>query len=62
MSYSYKFARPNLTVDCVIFGLDEQNLLKIMLIQRLLPPFRGQWALPGGFVRIEESLEDAARR
>lgn len=62
MSYSYEFPRPALTVDCVVFGLDEDNLLKIMLIQRQLPPFQGQWALPGGFVRVEESLEEAARR
>lgn len=33
-----------------------------MLIQRALPPFAGQWALPGGFVRLEETLEEAARR
>lgn len=62
MTYTYEFPRPALTVDCVVFGLDEDNLLKIMLIQRKLPPFQGQWALPGGFVRIEESLEAAARR
>jgi 8-oxo-dGTP diphosphatase len=62
MSYTYEFPRPSLTVDCVVFGLDEQNLLKVMLIQRNLPPFKGQWALPGGFVRMDESLEDAAIR
>lgn len=62
MPYSYEFPRPALTVDCVVFGLDQDNLLKIILIQRQLPPFPGQWALPGGFVRVEESLEAAARR
>ncbi|OCR00716.1 NUDIX hydrolase [Oscillatoriales cyanobacterium USR001] len=62
MSYTYEFPRPALTVDCVVFGLDRDNLLKIMLIQRCLPPFEGQWALPGGFVRLEESLEAAAQR
>jgi 8-oxo-dGTP diphosphatase len=62
MLYIYEFPRPALTVDCVVFGLDRDHLLKIMLIQRHLPPFEGQWALPGGFVRFEESLEAAAQR
>jgi 8-oxo-dGTP diphosphatase len=48
-------------VDCVVFGLDEEEL-KVMLIQRALAPFAGKWALPGGFVRLEETLEEAARR
>ena len=53
--------RPALTVDCVVFGLDDGDL-KVLLIQRDLEPFRGRWALPGGFVRVAESLDDAARR
>ncbi|NJN13460.1 MAG: NUDIX hydrolase [Richelia sp. RM1_1_1] len=61
MTYIYEHPRPALTVDCVVFGLDGENL-KVMLIQRKLPPFQGIWALPGGFVRMGESLEDAARR
>jgi 8-oxo-dGTP diphosphatase len=48
-------------VDCVVFGLDEQEL-KVMLIQRGLPPFEGKWALPGGVVRLGETLDEAARR
>lgn len=61
MTHKYEFPRAALTVDCVVFGLDEADL-KVMLIQRDLTPFRGKWALPGGFVRVDESLEDAARR
>lgn len=61
MAYKYEFARPALTVDIVIFGLDEDDM-QVMLIQRDLPPYAGQWALPGGFVRIEETLDEAARR
>jgi len=61
MKRTYKFKRPNLAVDCVVFGLDEEDL-KIILIQRSLEPFEGKWALPGGFVNIDESLEDAAMR
>lgn len=61
MAHQYEYPRPALTVDIVVFGLDEEDL-KVMLIQRDLPPFEGQWALPGGFVRMDETLEDAARR
>jgi 8-oxo-dGTP diphosphatase len=61
MSYTYEYPRAALTVDCVVFGLDEEDL-KVMLIQRDLPPFEGGWALPGGFVRLDETLEDAALR
>jgi 8-oxo-dGTP diphosphatase len=48
-------------VDCVVFGFDEGEL-KVLLIQRALEPFKGQWALPGGFVRLDETLDEAARR
>jgi 8-oxo-dGTP diphosphatase len=61
VSYTYEYPRPALTVDCVVFGLDEGDL-KVLLIRRALEPFVGKWALPGGFVRMEESLDDAARR
>lgn len=59
--HTYAYPRPALTVDCVVFGFDEGDL-KVLLIQRDLEPFAGRWALPGGFVRGEESLEEAARR
>jgi 8-oxo-dGTP diphosphatase len=62
MPYTYEYPRPALTVDCIVFGLDEDNDLKLMLIKRNLPPFKGEWALPGGFVGLGESLEEAARR
>ncbi|NJN75369.1 MAG: NUDIX hydrolase [Synechococcaceae cyanobacterium RL_1_2] len=61
-SYTYSYPKASITVDCVVFGLDQDQELKIMLIRRGLAPYQDQWALPGGFVRIEESLEDAARR
>lgn len=61
--YIYEYPRPALTVDCVVFGLDLVNKsLKILLIQRKLEPFIGKWALPGGFVQMDETLEEAARR
>lgn len=61
MPYSYEYPRAALTVDCVVFGFDGGEL-KVLLIQRGLPPFKGRWALPGGFVRLEETLDAAARR
>src|SRR5436190_21069785 len=61
MRYTYKYPRPALTVDCVVFGFDEGEL-KILLIQRGLEPFKGRWALPGGFVRVDETVDAAARR
>ncbi|MBK8259707.1 MAG: NUDIX hydrolase [Polyangiaceae bacterium] len=60
MSFTYAYARPALAVDCAVFGLDDD--LKILLIQRDLEPFQGKWALPGGFVRMDETTEQAARR
>lgn len=61
MAHTYEYPRPALTVDCVVFGFDEGEL-KLLLIERGLKPFRGRWALPGGFVRVTETLDDAARR
>ena len=62
MVHTYNYPRPAVTVDCVVFGLDQTDYLQVLLIQRRLPPFVGQWALPGGFVRQDEALETAARR
>jgi len=61
MPHTYDYPRAALTVDCVVFGLDESDL-KVLLIERGQEPFKGKWALPGGFVRVEETLDDAARR
>jgi 8-oxo-dGTP diphosphatase len=61
VGYTYQYARPALTVDVVVFALDEPDL-QVMLIQRDIEPFAGDWALPGGFVRVEETLDEAAAR
>ncbi len=61
MPHTYQYPRAALTVDCVVFGYDKSEL-KVLLIQRALEPFKGKWALPGGFVRVEETIDDAARR
>ncbi len=62
MAYTYEYPRPSLTVDCVIFGLDESARLKVLLIERAHDPFAETWALPGGFVDMDEDLETAALR
>jgi 8-oxo-dGTP diphosphatase len=63
MAHRYQYEMPAVAVDCVIFGLDlEIKDLKVMLIERDLEPFAGMWAIPGGFVRRGESLEQAAAR
>jgi 8-oxo-dGTP diphosphatase len=61
MPHTYVHPRAALSVDCVVFGLDDESL-KVLLIQRSSAPFAGRWALPGGFVRMRETLEEAARR
>lgn len=61
MPYTYDYPRPAVTVDCVVFGLDDGDL-KVLLIQRADKPFAGRWALPGGFVDMDENLDAAARR
>ncbi len=55
------FLKPSVTVDMVIITLRGEEL-QVLLIKRDLAPYRGRWAIPGGFVLIDESLEAAARR
>jgi 8-oxo-dGTP diphosphatase len=61
MPHTYQYPRAALTVDCVVFGFDGGEL-KVLLIERGLEPFKGKWALPGGFVRGNETVDEAARR
>ncbi len=61
MAHTYKHPRPALAVDCVVFAVFD-DVLEVLLIQRKEPPFKDGWALPGGFVRMNETAEDAARR
>ena len=55
------YPRPSVTVDVIIFTLRD-NDLQVLLVKRKHPPFEGMWAIPGGFVGIDESLEEAALR
>ena len=52
---------PSITVDVAMMTL-QKNQLQVLLIKRDAAPFRGRWAIPGGFVQSAESLENAARR
>lgn len=56
-----RYERPSVTVDVVIFTLINQEL-HVLLVQRRRWPFEGFWAIPGGFINMDESLEAAARR
>lgn len=59
--YCYDYPRPMVTVDVALFGLAE-NRFSLLLVRRKNPPFAGRWALPGGFVEMDETLEASARR
>src|SRR4051794_35060492 len=59
--YCYEYPRPAVTVDQAIFAIDDDGL-KVLLIKRKHEPFAGRWALPGGFLEIDEAIEDGARR
>ena len=61
MVYTSKYPKPAVTVDCVIFGYERDHLY-LLLIRRGLEPFKNTWALPGGFIHMHETLEEAARR
>jgi 8-oxo-dGTP diphosphatase len=56
-----RYERPSVTVDVVIFSLLNQEL-HVLLVQRRRWPYDGYWAIPGGFINMDESLEEAARR
>ena len=60
-SVGQQYESPSVTVDLIIFTIADETL-KVLLIKRKNPPFKGMWAFPGGFVEIDESLEAAARR
>ena len=61
MSYTYPYPHPAVATDCVVFGFDGRGLL-VLLIERGLEPYKGLWAFPGGFMRIDETTEACARR
>ena len=61
MSFTYEYPRPAVTADCALFAMRAEDLA-ILLMKRKRPPFKGAWALPGGFVNANEPLDRAAAR
>lgn len=59
--FEYKYPHPAVASDCIIFGFDG-NRLKVLLIERGQEPFKGKWAFPGGFMNIDETAEECAKR
>lgn len=59
--YTYKYPHPAVTTDCVLFGFDGKDM-HILLIERGLDPYKGAWALPGGFLNMDETAEEGAKR
>ena len=59
--YQYEYPHPAVTTDIVIFSIRDGRL-KLLLIRRAGQPYQGKWALPGGFVRLDEDLESGALR
>jgi 8-oxo-dGTP diphosphatase len=61
MKYCYDYPRPAVTADIILLKRNE-NQYVVLLIERKHPPFEGMWALPGGFLNMDETLEEAALR
>lgn len=59
--YTYEYPHPAITTDSVVFGFDGKQL-HILLIERGIEPYKGMWALPGGFMKIDETAEQCAIR
>lgn len=61
MMYTYKYPRAALTVDAVVFSKDT-NRVEVLLIKRKNEPWKGMWAIPGGFLEVDETCEQGAMR
>ena len=59
--FVYEYARPSVTADCVVF-CQGADALEVLLIERRFAPYMGRWALPGGFMEMDEDAENAAKR
>lgn len=57
-----KYPKPSVTLDIVIFTLDEKNELNVLLIKRKGFPYKDHWAIPGGFLNMDESIDEGAAR
>jgi len=60
MTYTYEYPKADHTVDAVVFGADlKSSSLQLLLVERDLEPYSGMWALPGGFIHLDEDLDAA---
>lgn len=59
--YTYKYPRPAVTADCIVFARTDEGL-KVLLVQRGNDPYKGMWAFPGGFMNMDETSAEAACR
>ena len=59
--YCYEYPRPAVTADCVVFGRCPEGI-KLLLIERGADPYKGHWAFPGGFMNMDETADECARR
>lgn len=60
MAYTYEYPRPSVTADCVV--ITKEDIPQVLLIQRGFEPFKGCWAIPGGFMNMDETTEQCAIR
>lgn len=60
-TYTYKYPKPSVTTDCILIN-QQKSSDQLLLIRRKHDPYMGKWALPGGFVEIDEDLLDGAER
>jgi 8-oxo-dGTP diphosphatase len=60
-SYCYRYPHPAVTTDAVVFTIFD-NKLRLLLIKRGADPYKGSWAIPGGFLEMDEGLDECARR
>ena len=61
LKYHYQYPHPSVTTDCVIFGFDGTRL-NVLLIERGIEPYKGRWAFPGGFMKMDETAMQGAKR
>ena len=61
LPYKYQYPHPAVAADCLVFGYNG-NSLKILLIRRKNDPYKGYWAVPGGFSNMDETIDETAKR
>ena len=60
--FVYEYPHPAVTTDCAIFGYDPKEGLSVLRVKRGIDPYKGCWAFPGGFIKMDEDAQTCARR